>query len=258
MSLPMVMDRTTPWTEVIRYAEVTSTQTLARDHARRGAPEGTAVVAGHQRDGRGRRGRRWLDVPNTSLLVSFVLRPEPRWARSAWLTLLGGIATARTLRDLYSVDARLKWPNDVHLDGAKVAGVLTEIYPDGDGAVCLVGVGINVLQSEADFGPELRDEATSLRLATGRGDAPLTLLEPLRARLREEYETLLRNNLRELRSRWQELDTTLGRTVVVETPQGELRGRADSIDDLGALTIENGEGEPQRVVVGDVSVRFDG
>ncbi len=244
------------WADVIRYDEVTSTNDLALDHARRGVREGTVVVARYQAAGRGRQGREWVAPPGQALLASIIVYPGLALARSAWLTLLAGVAAAEAVRDLTHLEARLKWPNDVLLDERKLGGVLTETHRARDGVAAIVGIGLNCLQEADDFPPELRDTATSLKLAGGR-EWPLNdLLELLTNRYRDAYLALRDGSIEPLRRRWSELDLTIGREVVVDSPNGEWEGRASSIDENGALWIETAVGDPRRVVAGDVSLKF--
>jgi BirA family biotin operon repressor/biotin-[acetyl-CoA-carboxylase] ligase len=242
------------WGEVIRYAEATSTNELARDHARRGAGEGTAIVAAFQARGRGRRGRVWEAPPGKALLVSFVLRPPAYAAHSAWLTLAGGVAAARAVRDLTGRDARLKWPNDVLFEGKKVGGVLAESYRVAE-TVCILGLGLNANQSLEEMTGELAETATSLLIATGGEWSVEALLDGVTGHLQELYGHLVRGDNEAVRAAWRELDNTVGRLVEVDSPEGRWSGRATDIDEYGALVVEQ-EDVARRVTVGDVTVRF--
>ena len=133
-----------------------STNTRARELAARGAPQGTLVTAAEQTAGRGRQGRSWSAPPGRSLLCSVVIREPPRL-----LPLAAGVAVAEVAAAA-GAPARLKWPNDVLVDGRKLAGILVEGRPQDRWAV--VGVGLNVAVREADFPPELRGLAATLGL----------------------------------------------------------------------------------------------
>ncbi|MCC7495379.1 MAG: biotin--[acetyl-CoA-carboxylase] ligase [Fimbriimonadaceae bacterium] len=245
------------WGKVVRYAEVTSTNDLARDHARRGATEGTVVLADWQAAGRGRLGRRWEAAAGQGLLASLILRPPAAAAHSAWLTLLAGVAVAETVREVTDLPAGLKWPNDVLLADRKLAGILTESSRLGDGHLAIVGIGLNVNQTSDDFPPELTTAATSLRLGSGREWDRRELLDDLTRRLPSLYRLLLDHDSEALRQRWLALDQTIGRSVTVEAADGPWQGRAAAIDDHGALWVEDAAGEPRRVLAGDVALRFD-
>ncbi|MBI5834470.1 MAG: biotin--[acetyl-CoA-carboxylase] ligase [Armatimonadetes bacterium] len=242
------------WGKVIRYAEVTSTNDLARDHARRGESEGSVVVARYQTAGRGRRGRCWEAPSGTSLLASYVLRPPAYLAHSAWITLASGVAAARAAGSVSGRPVRLKWPNDVLLDGKKVGGILTEVHAGNGGNAAIVGVGINVAQQADDFPPELLPLATSLSLGAGHAVALDDVLAALNRELEEIYTGLVRGGHDVVQRAWRQLDDTLGRQVHVESAHEVFDGQATDLDDQGALWVQLEDGEARRVVAADVSI----
>lgn len=225
---------------IIRLDVVSSTQAVAFDLAARGAADRTVVVADHQTAGRGRRGRSWLDTPGSSLLASIVLRPALPVARWPLYGFVTAVAVAEALERAAGLEARVKWPNDVRVDGAKIAGILLEAR--GDPAL-VIGIGINVSQTE--FPAPLGAGATSVALAGGRTvdrevllGAVLEAFDAWRRRLEEE-------GFEPVRARWSALSDTLGRRVRV----GPARGRALRLDDDGALVLADGA-MLQRVVAG--------
>lgn len=146
-----------------RYDVVGSTNDVAVAAAGERQPEGLVVVADEQRAGRGRLGRGWESPKGAGLYVSVLLRPPvppPAWPL---LGLLCGVAAVAALRRAGGVEGALKWPNDVLVDGRKIAGILAEVT--GDAVV--VGMGLNVLQTRDQLP---RPDATSILLAGGRVD----------------------------------------------------------------------------------------
>jgi BirA family transcriptional regulator, biotin operon repressor / biotin---[acetyl-CoA-carboxylase] ligase len=137
-----------------------STNLRARELAVRGAPHGTLVTADVQSAGRGRQGRAWSAPPGTALLASLVLRERP--ALLPLLSLRAGVAVAETCEAAIAGSVQLKWPNDVHLDGRKVAGILVEGRPQERWAV--LGIGLNVAVDVATLPAELQDRAGTLGL----------------------------------------------------------------------------------------------
>lgn len=245
------------WGEIIRYDEVTSTNDLARDHARRGVAEGSVVVARYQAAGRGRQGRAWCAPRDRALLCSLILRPPAALARSAWLTLLGGLAVAEAVRQRTQVPATLKWPNDVLVEGRKLAGVLTETSRVGETQVAVVGIGLNVNQEASDFAGELAESATSLQLATGKPWPADELLNDVVEHYRAGYQVLLEGGVEKLRQQYLALDSTVGRAVQVEAPDGAWSGRAATVDEHGALWVEDAAGDARKIIVGDISIRVE-
>ncbi len=202
-----------------------STNERARVLAAAGAPHGTLVTAGTQTAGRGRQGRSWSAPPSRALLMSLVVREQ-----ATLLPLRAGLAVA----DVAGPEARVKWPNDVLVDGRKVAGVLVESRPLEGWAV--VGIGINVAVDPQELPGGLRSTAGTLGLQPADVEAVLErLLVALTARLAEAPPTVLAG----LRER----DALAGRRVA--WTGGE--GIADGIDAAGAL----------RVRVGDATVALD-
>jgi BirA family biotin operon repressor/biotin-[acetyl-CoA-carboxylase] ligase len=152
------------WREVRVVEETGSTNADLLAQARSGAGEGLVLVAEAQTSGRGRMGRRWISPPRRSLTFSVLLRPAVPAGRLGWLPLLAGVAVASALQQTAGVDARLKWPNDVLVDGAKIAGILAERWTNA----VVIGTGINVLQHRGELPVPT---ATSLLVVQGAGPA---------------------------------------------------------------------------------------
>ncbi len=213
----------------IHVPECESTQLLlAAD-----APEGTIATTDHQTAGRGRLGRRWVEPPGSSLLLSVLLRP-PDTSRPQELSLVAAVATAQAVEAAAALPAQLKWPNDVLLAGTKVAGILAELRA---GAVVL-GIGVNVNQTEAQLPLATRVAAGSLRPATGRKHDRERLLEELLARLDAAYGGWRAQGLAAVHDELAARDLLLGRQVVA----GGKAGRAAGIDASGRLRIETESG----------------
>ena len=237
----------TRW-RIDRLAETGSTNADVAAAARAGAAEGLVVAADHQTAGRGRLGRSW-DMPRGSgLAVSFLLRPvgvpAHRWP---WLPLLAGVVVVEALRIHPGVETALKWPNDVLLDGAKLAGILAERVETGTGPAAVVGVGVNV--SAAPEG------ATSLAAHTGRSVDPAAVLAALVDRLGARYASWRRRDGDPdawLAAAYARLCDTLGREVRADLPGGaQVEGRAVDIDAAGRLVLMTGTGAAA-VGAGDV------
>ena len=229
---------------LVRLGRVDSTQTVAFALAADGAADRTVVVAQAQTAGRGRHGRLWLDEPGASLLTSIILRPRLEPARLPTLSLAAGVAVVEALERVTGLKPRLKWPNDVLVDGRKLAGILLESRI-GPSPLVVLGIGVNLAQRV--FPADLAERATSVRLATGRrvdADALLTaLLESLDAwRTRLETE-----GWAPIRERWRALTETLGRRVSIDG----VEGVAVDVDEDGALIVAEGDVR-RRVVAGEV------
>jgi BirA family biotin operon repressor/biotin-[acetyl-CoA-carboxylase] ligase len=227
------------------HASIESTQTRARALANEGHGAGI-VVADEQRAGQGTHGRAWHAAAGTSLLASWIIRPAP--LAPGLFAALSGVAIARALDALGTAGAHLKWPNDVELDGKKVAGALAHGSSDGGGGLLVIGIGVNVHQRMEDFSPELRATATSLAIA-GRTADRLALLARITAELDRLSEAGARAGAMD---EWRERCSLIGKRVEVRAVGREpLGGIATAIDDDGALLIGTAEGV-ERVIAGDV------
>ena len=157
--------------QIEHHRQVASTNDIAIARGKAGAAEGTLVTAEHQTAGRGRYGRKWEALPGKCLLVSVVLRHRLLRDQVALPNLVGAIAITRALQTTYGLDARIKPPNDVRIGKKKVAGVLTELaYDDQQHPFFVLGFGVNVNIILGDFPPELREIATSVRIASASSE----------------------------------------------------------------------------------------
>ena len=223
------------------HASLASTQDRARALAATGAGP-LVVVADLQTAGQGTRGRSWHAPAGASLLASWLFRPSP--AEPGLFALLAGVAVARALERLGMSGASLKWPNDVEAGQKKVAGALAHATTDGEGGSLVLGIGVNVHQTQDDFPGELRASATSLALA----GHPVDRLSLLVAVSRELDRVAGSDERSAALAEWRARSTVLGREVEV-TREGRpvVRGVARDIADDGALLVGS-----ERVVGGDV------
>jgi BirA family biotin operon repressor/biotin-[acetyl-CoA-carboxylase] ligase len=232
------------------FGELDSTNTYLRDQARRGGADGLVAVADHQTAGRGRLDRRWESPRGANLLASVLLRPRCEPGHLHLCTGALALAAADACREVSGVEAALKWPNDLLVGGAKLAGVLAEAeFAGGALAAVVAGIGVNVAWPgpEGAGGTCLDDEAAGTGPAD-RKDVLDHLLAALAARRPLLDEESGRQVLaEEVRRRC----ATIGQEVRVTLPAGELTGRAVAIDDEGRLVVDTADG-PRRVTAGDV------
>ncbi|MBQ0005774.1 MAG: biotin--[acetyl-CoA-carboxylase] ligase, partial [Clostridiales bacterium] len=151
------------------YDSTDSTNIRIRRLAEEGAPTGTLAVADMQTAGRGRRGRTWLSPAGMNVYMSLLLKPDITPQTAPMITLLMALAVARGITEVTGLDAQIKWPNDIVVNGRKVCGILTEMDMEADYIRdVIVGVGININEAlESDFAPDIRETATSLRIESG-------------------------------------------------------------------------------------------
>jgi len=230
--------------KIIRLTRVDSTQRVAFELAERGAADGTVVVADTQTAGRGRRGRVWQDEPGDSLLTSVIVRSQLRVVDLPKLSLAAALAVAEAIEATTGLRARLKWPNDVLVNGRKLAGILLESRIVAE-PVVVAGIGINLRQRS--FPEELAQTATSVGLEAGRAVGRDELLEAVLAAFDRWRTRLERDGFAPLRERWLALADTIGRAVTV----GEHAGVAVDLAADGALVLQEAQGV-RHVVAGEV------
>jgi BirA family biotin operon repressor/biotin-[acetyl-CoA-carboxylase] ligase len=227
------------------FEETTSTNDVIDRLARDGTREGVVVLAEAQTRGRGRLGRRWFSV---------LLRPRLPPGAITQLTIAAATAVARGIATA-GVVPEIKWPNDLLVRGRKVAGLLTEMHAELDSVRHVtLGIGLNVNHAAADFPPELRPTATSLRQETGRWHSRPDLAVACLRELDHDYQRMLKGEFEALADEWAARCTTLGRLVRIQTGSRRVEGRAESLDAEGALLVRTQYGHLERVIGGDVTV----
>jgi BirA family biotin operon repressor/biotin-[acetyl-CoA-carboxylase] ligase len=234
------------------FERVESTNATAFKLATEGAVHGEVVVAEEQTAGKGRRGRSWSSPKGKNLYCSVILRPELPPSRASELTLVAAVALAETLRDA-GVKAEIKWPNDVQVEGKKIAGILTELSADTEKVhFVIVGLGVNLNCDAADLAAEVQQTATSLKMARGQRVMRALFTAALWVRLESWLDRHAAAGFGPVREAWRDFSSTLGQEVLVKSEARELRGIAEDIDESGALLIRKSDGTLARVLAGDV------
>ncbi len=240
------------FTDLRRFEQLDSTNTTLGELAAAGAPEGVVVVAAYQRAGRGRMDRRWVAPAGSSLLCSILLRPVLEPTSLQLITVMVALSARAGLLGLSRKAPEVKWPNDLLYEGRKVGGILAEAHPSAPGGrpgscAVVAGLGINL----SFEGPE-GVGGTSVRAGTGVELSADSVLAGLLAELDRRYDDLEQPGGSErLIDEYRSTLATLGRAVVVQTPTGDVEGRAETVDDRGALVVVNDDGR-HTFTVGDV------
>jgi BirA family biotin operon repressor/biotin-[acetyl-CoA-carboxylase] ligase len=232
-----------------------STNDVAARLADLGADEGTVVMADTQTAGRGRMGRVWFSPLGAGLYVSIILRPSAALSQranpSALLTLASGVALAEGVQASTGLAVEIKWPNDLVAGKRKLAGILAEAAAQG-GTLQFIVLGFGVNLRPAAYPPELADRATSIEAELGRpADRALVLAEILAA-FAGRYADLQQGRFDAILKAWRAQASLLrGAWVEWDASGGVVRGRAEDIDDQGALLVRVG-GRLERVIAGEV------
>jgi BirA family biotin operon repressor/biotin-[acetyl-CoA-carboxylase] ligase len=242
-------------THVVCFRETVSTNTVASQLAAEGAAEGTVVLADAQTGGKGRLGRRWESPPGVNVYCSVILRPPISPLHSPQLTLLSAVATAEAIERTSGLVPAIKWPNDILVNGFKVAGMLNELSAETERVDYLIlGIGVNVNMERDQFPGDLRHPASSLALEAGRAVERIPFVQSLLVSLDRLYDEYLRNGFPPVRDAWLARSAVMGRRVKVDTGSGIVFGTVEGIDEIGALLLKTDGGSLERVLAGDVSV----
>lgn len=232
------------------FRETSSTNDLLLRHAANGQPEGTSVCAEAQTHGRGRLGRHWESSPSLGLWCSFLFRPAWKAGDVYRLTLIAAAALHRAISHTFNLSPRIKWPNDILLEGKKLAGILCESAHTGTQLNhAIVGIGCNVNHRPEDFSPSIREFSTSLRQHTchpiRRADLLVSLMRELQAFYHAPWSTTLET--------WKKECLNLGQRLTLDQGDSKIHGSMIDLGPLGELIIRTDDGKTITVNSGDLT-----
>ncbi|SNB45733.1 biotin--[acetyl-CoA-carboxylase] ligase [Geobacter sp. DSM 9736] len=240
---------------LVWYREIESTNETAYQLAEEGAAEGTVVLAEAQRLGKGRLGRRWESPDGVNLYCSVILRPPIAPMQAAQLTFSSAVAVARAIEQETDLRPLIKWPNDVLVNGRKVAGLLNELSAETEQVnFIILGIGVNLNMTCDQFPMELRHPATSLLLEQEKAVDRQSFTRVLLRSLDDLYDSFLANGYKPIRDEWLARSTVMGRSVRVTVQEREVTGVVIGIDEYGALLLQVGEGSVEKILAGDVTL----
>lgn len=241
--------------EVYYIEETESTNVWARQLGKEGAPSGSLAITDHQTQGRGRRGRKWVAPQGLDIFMTLLLRPNILPAQAPMLTPVMGLSVAEALNKSFDITCRIKWPNDVILNGKKVCGALTEMSAGQDGVkYVIIGVGINC--NTTAFSPELSDKATSLVIESGQKIVREQLVAEVLWNFEKNYQEFLATmDLSRLAEAYNKILINKDKEVKVLETGGEFTGIARGINSKGELLVDTGDEVQKKIIAGEVSVR---
>jgi BirA family biotin operon repressor/biotin-[acetyl-CoA-carboxylase] ligase len=235
--------------QLYHYNRLATTMKTARELAKKGTAEGTAIIADTQTAGRGRLGRTWLS-PEGSLAMSLILKPS--LDNLPQLVMIASLAVVRTIKRVAGLEARIKWPNDILIKGKKVCGILIENEVKGDKVnFAIIGIGINANFDLSAF-PEISDIATSLSHELGAEISKAELIISLLSELEQLY--LEAQDGAPIYREWQENMEMLGRWIKVKTGEAVEQGKAETVTQNGNLILRRADGSLTEIVAGDVTI----
>lgn len=217
-----------------------------------GMPQG--LIATEQTAGKGRLGRSWVSTEGEGLYMSILIRPDIAVEKAPLLSLIMGLAAARAVKDVTGIEAKLKWPNDLVIDGKKVAGILaaSEIK-NGNLDFVVIGIGVNMFQKQ--FPEEIAATATSLKLSGAtfiREDLENSIVKSFN----RYYDIFIHEeSFRAFMDEYNSLTVNVGRRVKIIEPDNEYEAESMGVNDDGELIVRTDRGELKTIRSGEVSVR---
>jgi BirA family biotin operon repressor/biotin-[acetyl-CoA-carboxylase] ligase len=237
------------------FQATTSTNDVIEKLARDGVEEGVVVFAEAQSKGRGRLGRKWMSPAKLGLWFSVLLRPDLRPQETTRLTVASATALRRAIQSQTDLKPEIKWPNDLLIEGKKVAGILTELRAEVDRVkYVILGIGLDVNLNAGDFPADLRKSATSLKVELGESVARPELAVAILEELDHDYARVCSGRFAAVADEWEQHCATIGQRVVVRTGDRIIRGRAESLAEDGALLLRSDHGHLKPVTGGDLAL----
>ena len=236
------------------FTSLDSTNDYGKNLSKTENVHGTLIVADTQTAGKGRRGRVWQSPKGTTISMSLCMEPNLRTENVAGLTLVMALAVAEGIKEVTGAEPRIKWPNDIVLNGKKICGILTELCFKEGGYAVIIGTGINV-NTDA-FPEEIRDIASSLKIETGNEISREKLIASVMKYFEKFYEQYEQTeDFSGLKSQYESMLANKDQEVHVLDPQAPYKGIAKGINDAGNLMVVCEDGEEKCVYSGEVSVR---
>lgn len=237
------------------FNNITSTNDYAKKLADNGYKEGTIVVSNAQTNGRGSRGRTWESSKNEGIFLSLILKPNIEFINISQINLIATIAMCRTIKKETGLNAKIKWPNDIIINGKKVCGLLTEVnYKFKFIKYIILGIGVNV--NNIAFSQELFKKATSIRLELGRSIERKQFLASYLYELELlylEYNNSL--NFSIFLEEYRNLCLNIGKECKFIHKNKEITGHVINVNNFGEIIFRKKNGEDIKIVTGEVSLR---
>ncbi len=236
------------------YKEVTSTNDIAEKFVELEEPEGSVIIAEKQTAGRSRKKTDWIS-PEGGIWMTLILRPDVDLLQASKLTIVTGVALAKTLNDDFDIQAGIKWPNDILIDDKKMCGILTEAITEKDKIkAVLVGIGVDVNIDEEKIPDDLKPIATTINKHVNKAIKRSDILNAFFNHFEIFYDEFIKGNFKYTINEWRRLSTTTGKRVKVYKKGKALCADAIGIDNTGALIVELDDGKLEKITSGEVKI----
>ena len=238
------------------FEECATTQTIAHELARKGAQDGTVVIAETQTNGKGRMSRPWESTKGKGIWMTVIIKPDVLPHQAPQFTLVAAVSIVNAIKSLYSnFTPVIKWPNDILINGLKCTGILTEMIAEMDRVqALLIGIGINVNQQRDDFPEDLHAIATSLSIEEKSTLNRAELVGKILNYLEKYSELYVTQGFSPIKKLWEEASGTIGKQIKATTLTEVLQGKAIGITEAGVLEIQLENGEIRSIYSADIEL----
>lgn len=242
--------------KILHAEKVDSTNNRAKELASGGEPHGTLVIAEEQAGGRGRLGRVWYSPKYKGIWLSMILRPDINPMQIPKITQIAAAAVVTSLKD-FKIDATIKWPNDIILNGKKICGILTEMNAEMNKVHYVVlGMGINANLDKDDLEKDILDKATSIKIETGTTLDRKSFVGNLINKFEYLYEEFDKTqNIKSSMKICRNNSAVIGKTIRIIRGENETFAKALDLDENGALMVEYKNGTRENLISGEISIR---
>lgn len=239
--------------KIFAFGQLSSTNDFAKRVAQEGQEEGTLVITDEQTKGRGRLGRSWESPRGKGLWFSIILKPNISIEKAGLVSLLAGISLAQAVEKITTLKLVLKWPNDLLIRSKKFCGVLieSEIKNNRDISFLILGIGVNVHQSESDFSNTIRPYATSINIESEQLVDRLDLLVEILGILDKNYLELKKGNYSFILNEWIKRCPFYKKSIVFKQNDQEFEGIFEDLDESGRLILRLNNGEIKQIYYGE-------
>ncbi|MGG0668193.1 biotin--[acetyl-CoA-carboxylase] ligase [Sporosarcina koreensis] len=235
------------------YESCGSTQNLAHDAAQADAPDGTLIVSEEQTAGKGRLSRPWNSAAQKGIWMSLIIRPSLMPQQAPQMTLVAAVAIVRAIENIAGVEATIKWPNDIMIDGRKMTGILTELQSEPDRVKAIIlGIGMNVNQDEDDFPLELQEIATSLKIACGKHIDRAKLIAEILSFIELYTKMYEKHGFGPIKLLWEGYSNIAGKRIRAVMLHETVEGTALGISEEGLLELQLDDGTIKGIYSADI------
>lgn len=239
---------------IVHKKSLDSTQTLAHQLALDGAEHGTVIIADEQTKSRGRANRTWYSPNAKGIWMSIILRPNILPYLAPQLTLLTATVLASVIKNMTNTKPLIKWPNDILIDKKKIAGILTEMQAEQDRIqYVIIGIGININQTEEDLHSEIEEKATSLQLATEKEWQLTPIVQRILEQFESKFDQYIDYGFSPIKKDWESFGFKLNEKLQIKTGKKEFEGLFIGIAEDGALLTKNEDGIIERIYSAEIA-----